>query len=96
MNRANTRRWSRRQFLKDTVARAGVFAVAPSIIPASALGKDGFVSPSDRLVMGTIGLGGRGRYVMGAFMENAEVQMVGVCDVQGKRRADGQSAVNEK
>ena len=52
--------WNRRQFLKRVAVAAGGAIVAPTIIPSSALGKDGAVAPSNRIVMGGIGLGGRG------------------------------------
>ena len=68
----------------------------PTIIPSSALGADGHTAPSERIVMGTIGIGGRGTYVMGAFMWNRDVQMVAVCDVQGERRKAAKAAVDKK
>ena len=46
--------------------------------------------------MGSIGLGGRGMHVMESFLANRDVQMIAVCDVQNKRRAAGQVAVNQK
>ena len=49
---------SRRHFLKRSAA-AGLLAV-PSLFPAGALGKDGKVAPSERILLGGIGLGGRG------------------------------------
>lgn len=49
----------RRQFLKRTALAAGAVAL-PTIIPASVLGREGAVAPSERIVMGGIGLGGRG------------------------------------
>ncbi|MFR6034414.1 MAG: twin-arginine translocation signal domain-containing protein [Bacilli bacterium] len=39
---------NRREFIKN-VARAGVAVGFPTIIPASALGKDGAVAPSERI-----------------------------------------------
>ncbi len=44
--------------------------------------------------MGTIGYGGRGRSDMGAFLNNADVQMLAVCDVNGSRRKSGKAAVD--
>ncbi|MBI5834639.1 MAG: Gfo/Idh/MocA family oxidoreductase [Armatimonadetes bacterium] len=68
---------SRRGFLKSALA-AGV---APLFVPASALGKDERPAPSNRIVMGAIGMGGRGTGDMGDFLGRREVQMVAVCDV---------------
>ncbi len=72
---------SRRQFLAATAAIA-----APMIIPASALGKDGAVAPSERLTIGCIGTGNRGTNNMMAFHKKAETQIVAVCDVDKARR----------
>ncbi len=72
----------RRHFLK-TVAVAGGAAVAgfPTIVRASALGKDGAVAPSDRIVMAGIGFGMMGPDNMANFLEKPEVQWVAVCDL---------------
>ncbi len=57
---------TRRQFLAATAAVA-----APMIIPASALGKDGAVAPSERITIGCIGVGNRGKSNMRAFMDES-------------------------
>ena len=56
-----TARLNRRQCLKS-VAAAGTALFAPTIIPASALGRGGAVAPSERIVLGGIGLGARGEF----------------------------------
>ena len=50
----------RRQFLKGALSAAGAAVLAPTIIPSSALGLDGAVAPSERVVVGGIGIGNRG------------------------------------
>lgn len=87
---SKTQALSRRAFLK-----ASATAVAlPYLIPASALGKDGRPAPSERIVMGGIGIGNQGGGDQGAFLGRGDVQYVAVCDVkQGvrdgcKRRID--------
>jgi hypothetical protein len=45
----------------------------PYYIPASALGRNGAVAPSERIVMGGIGIGGRGSYDLGAMLNEREV-----------------------
>ncbi|MBD3267790.1 twin-arginine translocation signal domain-containing protein, partial [bacterium] len=47
---ANT---NRRTFLKNSLA-AGTALLAPTVLPASALGADGATAPSNRIVMGSI------------------------------------------
>ena len=75
----------RRRFLKTTLAAGAAFA-APDIIPSSALGRDGAVAPSERIVLGGIGIGSRGTYDLGCFLEQKDVQFVAVCDVKQARR----------
>jgi predicted dehydrogenase len=78
---------TRRQFLKRGTLAASAVAL-PYYIPASALGRGGAVAPSERIVMGGIGLGGRGSYDLGAMLNERDVQWVAVCDVlKGKREA---------
>ena len=77
----------RRTFLKTAVSAGAAIVAAPHIIPSSALGKDGAVAPSERIVLGGIGIGNRGTYDLGCFLEQGDVQFVGVCDVKESRRA---------
>ena len=76
---------TRREFLRTAAASA---IAAPCIVASTALGAGGRRAASDRIVMGAIGIGGRGGSNMRGFMGRREVQMVAVCDVvQGKRNA---------
>ena len=51
---------------------------------------------NDRVQLGLIGCGGRGRSVMGTFLEDRQVDVAAVCDVYGEqidqRQADGRRA----
>ena len=82
--------------MQRTVASAGGLLAAPYAITSTALGGEGRPPASDRIVMGAIGIGGRGRYVMQACMRHQDVQMVAVCDVQGNRRKAAKAAVDKK
>jgi predicted dehydrogenase len=76
----------RRQFLKQAALATGAIAL-PAFIPAAALGRDGNVAPSNRVVMAGIGIGKRGNYVMGDwFLSQKDVQFVAICDVRKDRR----------
>lgn len=77
--------WSRRQFLKTAAAAVGAVA-APNIIPASALGKDGTVAPSARLVLGGLGIGNRGSHDLHWMLPETDVQFVAVCDARKQQR----------
>jgi len=85
----------RRRFLKTTLS-AGAAAVAPQIIPSSALGRDGAVAPSERITVGGIGIGRRGTYDLGCFLEQPDVQFVAVCDVKAARRSAVKQIADKK
>ena len=76
----------RRRFLKTAISAGAAMLAAPQFIPSSALGKDGAVAPSERIVVGGIGIGNRGTYDLGCFLEQKDVQFVAVCDVKAARR----------
>jgi predicted dehydrogenase len=86
---------NRRQFLKTAAGIAAGAVAFPHIVPSSVLGSNGNVAPSNRIVMGCIGVGGQGTGNMQGFLGKNEVQVVAVCDVdrgqrnQAKKKVDG-------
>ncbi|HUT95866.1 MAG TPA: Gfo/Idh/MocA family oxidoreductase [Thermoguttaceae bacterium] len=86
------RRFSRRRFLRG----AGAALAAPYVITSSALGGPERAPASERIVMGTIGCGGRGTHDMTALMGNDDVQMIAICDVIGKKREAAKAAVDKR
>ncbi|MHB8971720.1 MAG: Gfo/Idh/MocA family protein [Pirellulaceae bacterium] len=94
-SRSSSARLTRRNWLKKTVAAAGVMAV-PFIVPARALGKDGRAAPSDRILLGGIGLGGRGQIVLSEMLAEPDVQFLAICDVNRNRREAVKSLVDTK
>ena len=93
---------TRREFLKRSAGAIGALA-APSIVPASALGRDGAVAPSERITMGFIGIGGQGgghllggawTYLTGGYAARPDVQVLAVCDVWRERREVAKQRVN--
>ncbi len=83
---ANTPTGHRRDFLKAT---AGLLAF-PTIVPSRVFGED---APSNRVVVGCIGLGNQGTPVMQRFLRTPGVQVVAVCDVNrgsGGYKSDSQ------
>ena len=72
---------NRRKFLRKATSAAIATTSFSYIVPVSALGKDGRVSPSNRITMGFIGVGGMGTNNMRAFLNQPDVQVVAVCDV---------------
>ncbi|MBN2139210.1 MAG: Gfo/Idh/MocA family oxidoreductase [Sedimentisphaerales bacterium] len=77
-----SRQMTRRRFL----VRSSLAVAAPVFVPAGALGKGGKAAPSERIILGAIGIGPRGRYVLGRMLDEADVQFVAICDVQASRR----------
>jgi hypothetical protein len=85
---------SRRRFLRQAAAATGATLAFPAIVPASALGLNGTISPGNRITMGFIGVGGQGgghllggawTYVVGGFTGRLDVQVLAVCDVRRSR-----------
>lgn len=85
----------RRDFIKtvSTVAAASGF---PTIVSESALGLNGTVAPSNRIVMGCIGVGGQGTFNMKAFLSERDAQVAAVCDVDKDHLDKATQAVNER
>src|SRR5512144_1568334 len=104
MNMSSATVFSRRQFLRRSSTLLGVAAVAPVIVPGSALGLHGTVPASERITMGFIGVGGQGgghllggawTYVAGGYAGRKDVQVLAVCDVWRDRRERATQKVND-
>jgi len=76
---------TRRRFLKRA-AGAGTALAAPCVVPGSVLGKDGAVAAGERIVLGGIGIGGRGQGDLQCFMSEPGVQFVAIADARAERR----------
>src|SRR5579862_5464146 len=94
----------RRRFLSQTATLLGGAMTAPLFVPASALGRNGLIPPSERITMGFIGVGTQGgghlvggawTYVAGGYAGRKEVQVLAVCDVWRDRRERACKRVNE-
>jgi predicted dehydrogenase len=104
MKRAPSPLPSRRRFLRQTATALSTVWAAPTLIPASALGHNGILPPSERITMGFIGvgtqggghlLGGAWTYVAGGYAGRKEVQVLAVCDVWRDRRERACQRVND-
>ena len=76
----NTSKLTRRTFLKSVGAVA-----LPMIVPATALGRGGRVAPSERIILGGIGIGNRGTHDLNWMLPESDVQFVATCDPQRSR-----------
>ncbi len=83
---------TRRGFLKGAAA-AGAAVTLPAIVPSSVLGAD---APSNKILMGAIGIGGMGRGDLGGFLGDSRVHYVGVCDVDAKNRDRAKKMVDDR
>jgi len=76
----------RRQFLRRGLAAVGAALAAPHVLPSAVLGREGAPPPSDQILLGAMGIGGRGGYVFGCMLREPDVRCVAVCDVRKERR----------
>lgn len=79
---------SRRSFFK----RASILTAAPFVLPSRIWSAE--TPPNDRLVMGFIGVGKQGRYLLSSFLSRKVCRVVAVCDVDTTRRTAAQEMVN--
>ena len=86
---------TRRQFLKRAAMAGGAIA-APCIIPASALGLNGAVPPSERIVLGGMGVGNRGTGDLHWMLPEKDVQFVAICDAKQAQRESVKRIVDTK
>ena len=89
----NQHKMTRRAFGKRSLAAAAL-AAFPTIIPSSALGFSGNVAPSNRVVIGCVGVGHRAQYLLESLLQIKEAQVVAVCDVKTDCREKAQSMAN--
>ena len=92
---------NRRDFLRRASGVALGTVGLPYVVSSSALGKAGNVAPSNRIVMGCIGVGGKrpggqGTVDLRGFMGRDVVQVVAVCDVDTVHCNWARDTINEK
>ena len=78
----SNRRFTRRRFIESAAA----VAAAPYVIPSTALGNQETPPPSERVVLGHIGVGNRGRSLLRGFMNCRGAQSVAASDAYKSRR----------
>lgn len=74
-----SKRISRRQFLRQSGGAAAAFALSTSAATAASYRR--IVGANDRVRVGFIGVGNRGSQLLHAFMAFSDVQVVALCDV---------------
>jgi len=87
---------SRREFVKRSATTVLGAFVIPHIIPSTALGMGGRLAPSDRIVMGAIGVGSQGKSNMRDFIKlKDQVQFVAICDVDTGHQAEAKALADK-
>ncbi len=67
---------SRRKFVRNQV----INSVGLMIVPRHVLGGKGFIAPSDRVQIGVVGAGGRGKQNVSELLKEEDVQITAVAD----------------
>ena len=83
---------SMKTLTRRALLRSGVTGLAalgfPSIVPASVLGADGAVAPSNRITLGQVGFGWIGGSHLDTLLNRKDVRYVAACDVNGQKLAE--------
>jgi predicted dehydrogenase len=87
---------TRRRFVRTNLTLALAAGAFPSIIPASALGRDGKAAANSRINVGCIGVGPQGRGVMNGFLPQGDARVVAVCDVKKDQLELARAQVNQR
>jgi predicted dehydrogenase len=85
---------SRRSIVNRTAALAALSA-SPAALGQAAPQAAAPVSPNDRIVMGAIGIGGRGAQDISSFLSDPRVQFVANCDIREDRRESVKSLIDK-
>ena len=67
---------TRRTFIRDVALSAASF----SIVPRHVLGGKGYIAPSDKVNVGIVGVGGRGKQNIGDLLKLEDVQITSIAD----------------
>jgi predicted dehydrogenase len=71
---------------RDVIRSAAGAAAAPLFVPGSILGKEEKAAANERVAIGHIGVGGRGRSLMSWFLNNDLAQSVAASDAYSNKR----------
>lgn len=74
---------NRRDFIKTSAIAAAAFM----IVPRHVLGGPGYLAPSDRLIIASIGVGGKGQSDINMFAKSGKADIAYLCDVDDRRAA---------
>jgi predicted dehydrogenase len=86
---------SRREFLTKATGTAVGAIGFPYIVSSSALGRAGNVAASNRITVGSVGVGPQGTGVMRNFMGQKDARVVAICDLKAPRRKEIKNLVDK-
>jgi predicted dehydrogenase len=86
---------NRRRFLQKATGIAVGAIGFPYIVSSSVLAKANTMAPSNRIVLGFIGVGGRGGRLLKNFLQFTDAQVVAVCDVKRPNQEKAQQTVDD-
>jgi len=92
----NPKRYPRRGFFKKAAAITAGTIGFPLLVPSSVLGRAKGVPPSEKILLGCIGVGWQGTGNMKDFLEEADCRVVAVCDVDRDHMLNAKRLVDEK
>jgi predicted dehydrogenase len=75
---------SRREFIKTGTVAAASFMIVPRYV----LGGRGYIAPSDKLVIASVGVGGKGESDIDMFDKSGKAVIAFLCDVDDRRAAN--------
>src|SRR4051812_29497803 len=76
------------------LAATGFAVAAPTIIPASALGRGAEAAPSERVTLGVVGWGMQGPGNTDAFLRLKNCQVVAACDIDQNHLKSAVNTIN--
>ncbi len=91
-----TEKSTRREFLRTGAALGAATVGWPYFVPARVLGTQGATPPSEKIVMGCIGVGSMGGGHLRSFTGQDDVRMAAVCDLRRKFRERARQIVDAK
>ncbi|MCW8850420.1 MAG: Gfo/Idh/MocA family oxidoreductase [Melioribacteraceae bacterium] len=87
---------TRREFLKKSSGAALGLFTAPYIIPNNILGRNGILSPSNKITLGFIGTGWQGTANLDAFLNEDAAKVIAVCDLDTDHLLEAKELVDLK
>src|SRR6056297_3285166 len=77
----------RRKFVRNFTLGAAGSIMVPTIVKASALGRNGFIAANDRIEMALVGCAGMGNGDLMEMLQDKGTECVALCDVDSTRIA---------